>query len=239
MDPITATLMAANIGGGLLGLHHNKPKTISPEWLKQHFGAGAVNDEMVQLFNHILASPVGQQMMTSAAEQGSQFQNQVARNMAAAGMGPSGGADSGASIFSGAAAGGATNALQRQGKADIMAQAMPVAQQMVSQRMALAAGSKQSALDIQNARPSGIAQFGNMLATGANAAMASTAVAPPSPLMQLDKTTNQYYPTTNSPSPLLNNVQNPGKNYLYPNRNGISRLANGLAVRFATTGARR
>jgi hypothetical protein len=167
-------LNAANIGGGLMqAFGKKKARSIDPEWLKQHFGANAVNDQMVQLFNHVLSGPVGQQLMANAAQQGQQFQTDQARGAAAAGMGPTGGADSGASIFSGAAAGGATNALQRDVKSGIMNNAQSQAQQMVSDRMRIAAASKQQQMDNDFSQPSTMQSLGGMISRGANAGMAA------------------------------------------------------------------
>jgi hypothetical protein len=69
MDPITLTLLGASLAGGIIKAFSGK-KVIDPNWLKQHFGAAVVNQEMIDLFNHAISSPQGQRIMTSAAEQG-------------------------------------------------------------------------------------------------------------------------------------------------------------------------
>ena len=134
MDPVSLILSAASLGGGLMQAFGGR-KEISPEWLRQHFGASAVNQEMLDLFNNIINSPVGQRMLASAAQQGQQFGRDVASQAAQAGFGPGGGADSGASIFAGGAAAGAPQALERDVRANIMAEALPLAQQIVHSRM--------------------------------------------------------------------------------------------------------
>lgn len=176
MDPISLILMSAQMGGGMmesLDKSQKKIKSIDPQWLKQHFGAKAVTDEMMSLFNNILNSSYGQQLMTNAAEQGQQFQTDMARKAAASGFGPTGGATSGASIFSEAAAGGATNALQRDAKAGIMQGALTSAQQMVRDRMQIASQSEMERLALENAKPGKWATLGSMLTRGAGGALAA------------------------------------------------------------------
>ncbi len=134
MDPVSALLMAASVGGGIMSALGGR-KAIDPEWLKQHFGANAVDQEMVDMFNHVINSPVGQQMMTNAATQGQQFQNDTNSAAARAGLGPGGGASSGTGIFATSAAQGATNAMQQGVRSNIFQSVMPLAQQMVNNRM--------------------------------------------------------------------------------------------------------
>lgn len=180
MDPVSITLMAAAAGGGIMSALGGR-KTIDPNWLKQHFGAGAVNQEMLDLFNNVINSPQGVQMMTNAAEQGQQFGNDVNSAAARAGFGPGGGADSGSSIFATSAGQGAVNSLQRGVKSSIFQQVMPVAQQMVADRMqaymADRAGtqSTQERLGgaIGNAAGTALSMY-----TGAKAANPSQVVAP-------------------------------------------------------------
>jgi len=133
MDPITAVLSAASLAGGIFG---SKRKHIDINWLKQKFGAKAVSDETVQLFNHILNSPYGQQIISSASEQGQQFGRNVNQASAAAGLSGGGaGAESGTGIFATSAAQGATDAFQREAKAGMYQTAAPIAQQLVQDRM--------------------------------------------------------------------------------------------------------
>jgi hypothetical protein len=175
MDPITLALIGASIAGGIMQSAGQKtPKSIDPEWLKKHFGADAVNEEMISLFNNIINSPYGQQLLTSAAESGQQFETDVARRSAAAGMGPAGGADSGASIFSGAAAGQAGAGMKRQVKSDVMQQSMQQAQQIVSQRMQAAVNSEMQRMAAENAQPSTMQAIGGGIARGAAAGLAAT-----------------------------------------------------------------
>ena len=234
MDPVTMTLMAANMGGGLMNaLGQKKAKSIDPEWLKRHFGAQQVNDEMVRLFNHVLSGPVGQQLMTSAAQQGQQFQNDESRMAARAGFGPTGGADSGASIFSGAAAGGATNAMQRDVKANLANNAMSQAGQMVNDRMQLAAGSEQRRLDNDFSTPSKMQMLGGMLARGANAGLMASGGPPSLPVASLTGPAGGQYSSTPQPSPMLSNVQNSPLNMGVHKSNYFSRLSNAMRAPFS------
>jgi hypothetical protein len=163
--------MAASVGGGLLQSFGGKKNQISPEWLKKHFGAERVNNEMIALFNQLINSPYGQSLMTNAAEQGNQFQTDISRRAAAAGFGPSGGAESGASIFSQAASGGAVNSLQRGVRSDMMQAALPIAQQIVQGQMNAAVGAQMQ----DQQQPSAMQMFGSQLAGGANMALAAGA----------------------------------------------------------------
>ncbi len=73
--------------------------------------------------------------MTSASREGQQFQTDIARRSAEAGLGPSGGASGGADIFAGAASESAANELTRSTRASMMEAMLPIAQQLVSDRM--------------------------------------------------------------------------------------------------------
>lgn len=167
MDPVTMALMGASLAGGILSGAGGK-KTISPEWLKQHFGADAVNEEMISLFNNVLNSPYGQQLMTNAASQGSQFENALRSGTAASGLSGGEGGSSGASIFSDAAAGGATKSLTNQAKSGIFQQVLPVAQSMVQSRLAAYMG--QPAMS----EPTAMAKFGASLGSLGAAGLSAT-----------------------------------------------------------------
>jgi hypothetical protein len=135
MDPITLTLLGASLAGGIIKAFSGK-KVIDPNWLKQHFGAAVVNQEMIDLFNHAISSPQGQRIMTSAAEQGAQFGQDTQRAAAKAGLGAGGGAASGTGIFATSASEGATNSFQREGRAQLFEQGRSTAQDIVNNRMA-------------------------------------------------------------------------------------------------------
>jgi hypothetical protein len=138
-------LYAMKYGGALSGILGKKNrKSIDPNWLKQNFGAGAVNEELQQLFNRAINSTQGQQLMANAAETGQQFQTDVARSSAAAGLGPGGGATGGTDIFAGAAAGQAENNLQRGMRASLMESMLPVAQSMVQSRLQAYMGGEEN-----------------------------------------------------------------------------------------------
>lgn len=132
MDPVTAILSAAALAGGIFG---GQRKHIDPEWLRRHFGPQAVSKEALDLFNNILNSPHGQQLMQNAAEQGQQFSRNVNRSAAQAGLSGAGGADSGTGIFATNAAQGATDSFQRDIQSQMYQSVMPVAQDMVNNRM--------------------------------------------------------------------------------------------------------
>jgi hypothetical protein len=136
MDPITIGLIATGaLGklGGILGA--KKRKQLDPNQLRQLFGAKAVTDEQMELFNRAMGSAQGQKLMTDAAEQGQQYQTDVARRAADAGLGPSGGASGGADIFAGAASDQAVGNLQRSTRASLMEAMLPIAQNLVQDRM--------------------------------------------------------------------------------------------------------
>lgn len=136
MDPITAGLVITSALGKLGGMFGGKKrKQIDPNMLRQMFGAKAITDEQMELFNRAINSPQGQQLMTGAAQQGQQLQTDIARRSAEAGLGPSGGASGGADIFAGAASESAVGNLQRSTRASLMEAMLPIAQQLVSDRM--------------------------------------------------------------------------------------------------------
>lgn len=136
MDPISIGLIATSALGKLGSIFGaKKRKQIDPNMLRQMFGAKAVTDEQMELFNRAINSAQGQQLMTGAAQQGQQLQTDVARRSAEAGLGPSGGASGGADIFAGAASESAVGNLQRSTRASLMEAMLPLAQQLVSDRM--------------------------------------------------------------------------------------------------------
>jgi hypothetical protein len=139
MDPVTGILMGASLLGGIISSTGGR-KTIDPEWLKQHFGPKIVTDETMEYFNRILNSPQGQQMLSQAVSSGQATQNAIESRAAAAGMGPSGGAQSGSSIFSEAAAGQAPQNAANAVRGDIWSQSFNAAQQAVQNRMGTWAG---------------------------------------------------------------------------------------------------
>jgi hypothetical protein len=131
MGPAAIVLGLASLAGGILG---GRRKQIDPEWLKQHFGPQAVSEETLALFNSLLNSPYGQRLMSTAAEQGQQFGRDVNLQAAQAGLsGPD--ASSGTGIFATSAAQGAGNSFQRDVGSQFFQMALPMAQEMVNQRM--------------------------------------------------------------------------------------------------------
>jgi hypothetical protein len=132
MGPAAAILAAASLAGAIFG---GKRKQIDPVWLEQHFGAGAVTKEAMELFHNILNSSYGQEIMANAAEQGQQFGRDVNRRAAEAGLAGPGGS-SGTGIFATSAAQGAGDALQRQASSQFYQLALPAAQQIVQSQLA-------------------------------------------------------------------------------------------------------
>lgn len=132
MDPVSMILGAASLAGAIFG---GKRKQIDINWLKQKFGAGAVSAEALELFNNIINSPQGQSIMANAAEQGQQFQRNVNKGAAEAGLTGAGGASTGTGIFATSAAQGATDSFQRDARGQIFQSVLPAAQDIVKSRM--------------------------------------------------------------------------------------------------------
>jgi len=136
MDPISLGLIGLSAVGKIGSLFgQKKRKTIDPNELRQLFGAKAVTDEQMELFNRALSSAQGQQMMAGAAESGQNFQTDVARQTAMSGEGGGEGMQTGRAIFGNAAASQAAGNLQRTMQGNLMQSMLPIAQQLVSDRM--------------------------------------------------------------------------------------------------------
>jgi hypothetical protein len=147
MDPVTIGLIATSALGKLGSIFgQQKRKQIDPNMLKQMFGAKAITDEQMDLFKRALNSSQGQQLMTNAAQTGQQFQTDVAKGAAEAGLGPAGGASGGADIFAGASGASATNNLQRGVQANLMEAMLPIAQNLVRDRMDAWLGDREKVL---------------------------------------------------------------------------------------------
>jgi len=159
---LLAALGAAAVAGAIMKSAGGK-KAIDPEWLKQHFGADAVNEETIAMFNNVINSPYGQQAMATATQQGNQFESQLRAASAASGLGAGEGGQSGSSIFSESAAGGATKGLQREAKAGIFQQVMPEAANMVRSRLA----AYMSSANIAQQQPSFMQSLGGDITAGA------------------------------------------------------------------------
>jgi hypothetical protein len=163
MNPLQIGMGILQAGGNLLGIFGKQQrKSIDPEWLRQNFGAGAVNSELMQLYNRAINSVQGQQLMTGAAQQGQEMQTQEARSAAQAGLGAAGGAGSGTDIQAGASAAGYVSGIQNQTKAGLMESFIPYASQIVQDRLnAYMTGQRMQAMyPYQNLNWS---QFGNLL----------------------------------------------------------------------------
>jgi hypothetical protein len=162
--PVALALMGLQALSKFMQAKGQQRKPLDMNMLEQMFGPGAVNQELMGLFNHAMASSQGQQLMGSAAEEGQAFQNDLERRAGAAGLGPAGGASGGADVFASAGAGQAGNNLQRGMRASLMQSMLPVAQQMVQSRMQAYLGDREA----QQARPTmmeTMGGFGSDLAT--------------------------------------------------------------------------
>ena len=168
---IPLILQGASLLGGLIG---KKKKVIDPEYIRAHFGVGAVADRATELMNKILASSYGTQLMGSAAADAQRFQGDMAARVANAGLDASSGGESGASTFATSAAGQAQGSLERGVKTDIYGRALPMAQQAVdAQREAYTQGIAQ-----QNAEPSMWQKIGAAAGTAASMAPAGESAVP-------------------------------------------------------------
>jgi hypothetical protein len=152
--------------GGIFG--HRKRKYLDPQMYNQLYGAQAMGKRTQELVNQIVNSPYGQTLMAQAGQQGQALQTGLEGAAARSGFGPAGGASSGASDFSVAAAPQATNALQRGVTSDITRSAMPIAQGMVNREGELALAN----LADQNAQPTLMGRIGQA-ASGAMSGMTS------------------------------------------------------------------
>lgn len=74
--------------GGLFG--GNKQKGLDAETLKRLFGPDAISGETMKLYNMLSQSPQFRQLLLQNSIQGSQFQNQLAGNLAQRGLNTSG-----------------------------------------------------------------------------------------------------------------------------------------------------
>lgn len=73
---LPVALAAISIGGGLISATGGR-KAIDPEMLRRLFGAEAISEETIRLFNLFINSPVGAQMTTEARLVGSRIGGQV------------------------------------------------------------------------------------------------------------------------------------------------------------------
>jgi len=160
MAAIPYILQGASMLGGVLG---TKKKYIDPEYLRKHFGADAVTKRAQELFSKIMSSPYGNQLMSSAAEQGQRLQTDMGARAAASGLSPDTGGQSAASDFATSAAAGATDSLQRAGRAQVYGDTLPLAQQMVDRERELYLANNAE----RNATPSTWQRVGNVASQAA------------------------------------------------------------------------
>lgn len=203
MDPITAVLMAASLAGAIKG---GDRKFIDENWLKEHFGAHAISEEAKALFAHVINSPQGQQIIGQAAESGQQFGNQVQAQAAQAGLTPGGGASTGTGVFATSAGDSASNAAVSQARGNVYASVLPVAQQIVQDRMATVVGDQQ-----RGGTPTKAANvwstIGNAAGTALAAGGAPKEAAGGAGTALVDSGSGASYQSTVAPSPSISNFR--------------------------------
>jgi hypothetical protein len=133
--------------GGVFG---KKRKYLSPEMAHKKYGPQALAARTQELQNFILSSPYGQQLLGGAAQSAQQMQSDVASRAAGSGLGPSGGAESGANIFAGGVASGAGNVLRGDVQKSVWQSALPEAQRMLANEQEL----EMAGIAGRNAEPS-------------------------------------------------------------------------------------
>jgi hypothetical protein len=102
--PAALLTAAPYILNGLGAIFGKKRKYADPEELRRRFGPDAINADAMKLYNNILSSPYGQNLLRQAATSGQTAEGNLASNAAASGMGNGSGATSGASDFATATA---------------------------------------------------------------------------------------------------------------------------------------
>lgn len=132
-DAILLALSAASAGGAIFG--NKKQKKIDPKWLEATYGPQAATAEAQEMFNRIINSPKGQQMIDTAAASGQNFGNSTQVNAAKAGLTPMGGGSSGTGVFATSAGDQASNAMMNETRSNVMSAVIPAAQQAVADRM--------------------------------------------------------------------------------------------------------
>lgn len=140
--------------GGIFG---KKKKYMDEQTMRALYGPQAIGKDTTELANFILNSPYGQQLMAQAAEAGQGLQTEMASNAAMSGLSPDTGAESGTSTFATGAAKQAQTGLERQTRAGIYQSAMPIAADLVGNRMQVALGNMKD----QNATPNFLQRLGS------------------------------------------------------------------------------
>lgn len=131
--PIGAAIPWIFKGASLLGgLFGKKKKKIDINWLSQHLGPAALAKRTQEIANNLLNSAYGQKLMTSAAEQGSLFANEMNARAARAGLSPDTGGQSAASDFTTAAGEGAGASFKRDVQSNMYQEAAPMAQEQLN-----------------------------------------------------------------------------------------------------------
>lgn len=180
--PIGAALPWIFKGASLLGgLFGKKKKKIDINWLSQHMGPAALARRTQEIANNLLNSAYGQKLITSAAEQGSLFANEMNARAARAGLSPDTGGQSAASDFTTAAGEGAGAALKRDVESGIYQTAAPMAQDQLNTEYEAYLHN----LGLENSQPSTMSRIGSV--AGQVAAMIS-------PKPKADTTTTQPAP---------------------------------------------
>ena len=153
-------LSAVSAGGAAIG---GKRQYINENWLNEKFGTHAFTKEMADMLNYLVSSNYGQQMLSSAAEQASQFGNATNAAAARAGMGGGEGGESGASTFAVGAADSAGNSFRRDVLGTLGREAQGIVAQNMGARLAAIMGDRQS-----GGIPHPLAALGQALSSGAS-----------------------------------------------------------------------
>jgi len=172
-------LGGASLLGSILGALGGKNKTLDPEVLKRLFGAEAINEETMKLFNTIIGSPYGQNLLREASLRGGQISQGISQRLAAAGL-AGGGAETGVGSFAATAGQSAGDLLTSQARSGVFGQAMDAASQIVRDRMAAYTNSQLQ----QQGQPSTLQQIGGALSGAAGiglAALPTKSAAAPAP----------------------------------------------------------
>lgn len=166
--PVAAALGGATLLGGILGALGGKGKPIDPALLKRLFGPDAINEETTQLFNMLVTSPYGQNLVRQASLAGGRISQGISQRLTAAGL-AGGGAETGVGSFAAAAGQEAGGLLQSQARSGLYSQALETAVQSIRDRMSAYTDSQR----VEQGRPSVLSQIGGAISGAAGVALAN------------------------------------------------------------------
>jgi hypothetical protein len=159
------------LGGVIAG--KNGQKTINPDVLKRLFGPQALTAEVMETFHRLINSPMAQQMVTEAAQNGTI----AAHAMQSSAAQMSGDSTSGASQFANAAASSAPEQGMANVRKDIAGAAEQIGAQNLRDRMSAYVGSQM----MQQQQPSTGQIIGGSIAGAAGNAIAGMDQKPSAP----------------------------------------------------------